>query len=192
MKIPQEQYKEISQFYIDHIQHSTDYLNSFWNSLNKLVISCSTGILFGSIAFVSLPFFREHYNIAFIWTVIAWIFLLLSILMLIIGIIEQAKFCALHNLAVARELNRISVAIQTQEDFVEMQEPPILSFTNVLPTALGFALFLFGTVLLVGALLSAIFPVYICAWRIGCAVICTLVLCWIVQSVILFFKAQKQ
>ena len=155
--IDETQYLDIYQRYWEDMAKKIEELNAFWNTLLKLAISCSMGILFGSIAFVSLPFFKLNYFLMIGWWATSWLFLLGAIICFIIASLQEAKFFALNIKKTLQQIKRIIKADLEQRKSINFEIVDLVTFAPLRSAALGFVFFLWGTIGLVGSVLSVMF-----------------------------------
>ena len=192
VKIPEESYSNIYQEIANKCQKLIERLSEFWNMLLKLVISCSMGLLFGSITFVTLPFFKENYTLSLWGWGLSWLGLLAAIVFLIIAFLQEAYFLAMNLKKMDEQLRMLLDAKEQQKKFLSFKYKELIGFAPLINCALGFLCFLWGTIGIVGSVLN----LFLSDWTLWIVLIVLaidiIVLVWVIWLLISFKSAGER
>lgn len=163
-----------------------DKLNAFWKDLVHLMITVDTSLLFGSFVLLEYKDFSLH------WTMpTGWVGLLLAILLLLAGLIDQARFMGIRINQDQGDLRQILVAIQEQRP-AHLEAPNFIIFSPIIFTVLGFFCSASGIIGLSCGLATSFYPEHKCIVLSGYILLHLLAGLALYVGLKSFWKSEKQ
>lgn len=191
IKITPEQIASELPEMIRKIEERTKEVSSFWTQTIKIVLTLATTSLYGSVPLFQFMYDgKENIEGASFWCW-GWLCLLVSIILLVWGLIEQAR----HSVMVLNKdqglIKNLTEAFHNKKEFVEIEITSIVLYMHLYFSVFGLFLFVLGMGFLMIGVIGGSFPPhfilikkYVLFGEVGFFI-------WMIWSYWKFYESQK-